>query len=86
MSHIVMSTLLAFPSLASAHPGHFHPGEEDEFDALRADYLHLHGTLEITLAIVALSAVAVFMINKNRGIRAAAALAFGGSLAVIAAF
>jgi hypothetical protein len=69
-----------------AHPGHFHPGEEDEFDALRANFLHLHGAWEISLALLALAAVAVFQINKNRRIRMAAALAFGGSLALIAAF
>jgi hypothetical protein len=78
--------LCTLPSLAMAHPGHFHPGEEDEFDALRANYLHLHGALEISLAILALAAAAVFMLNKNRRVRTAAALAFGGSLALIAAF
>ena len=78
--------ILAFPSLAMAHPGHFHPGEEDEFDALRANFLHLHGSLEIGLALLALAAVGVFMFNKNRRVRTAAALAFGGSLALIAAF
>jgi len=78
--------ILAFPSLAVAHPGHFHPGEEDEFDAIRANFLHLHGSLEIGLAILALTSVAVFTINKNRRVRTAAALAFGGSLALIAAF
>ena len=48
-----------------AHPGHFHPGEEDEFDALRANFLHLHGNLEIGLAALALAAVVVFGINRN---------------------
>jgi hypothetical protein len=78
--------VLSIPSLAMAHPGHFHPGEEDEFDALRANFLHLHGAWEISLALLALAAVAVFQINRNRRIRMAAALAFGGSLALIAAF
>ena len=85
-SRFAILTLLAVPTLAMAHPGHFHPGEEDEFDALRANFLHLHGSLEIGLAMLALAAVGVFMFNKNRRVRAAAALAFGGSLALIAAF
>lgn len=70
-----------------AHPGHYHPpGEEDEFDALRADWLHLHGWLEIALAAVALVAMLVFRMNPRRGVRIGAALAFGGYLALIAAF
>jgi hypothetical protein len=81
---LVLGLLTALPALA--HPGHYHPGEEDEFDALRANYLHLHGALEISLALVALAAVVVFKINKNRRVRVAAAFAFGGSLALIAAF
>lgn len=72
---------------ASAHPGHYHPpGEGDEFDALRADWLHLHGWLEIPLVMLALAAVIVFRMNRRRGVRIGAALAFGGSLALIAAF
>jgi hypothetical protein len=78
--------LFLLPALAMAHPGHYHPGEEDEFDALRADYLHLHGFWEIGLALLALAAVVVFKMNKNRGVRVAAAFAIGGSLALIAAF
>ena len=81
----IAAGLVFLPSLALAHPGHYHPGEEDEFDALRANFLHLHGTLEISLAFLALASVLVFMINKNRRVRTAAALAFGGSLACIAA-
>jgi hypothetical protein len=77
--------LLALPSLAMAHPGHFHPGEEDDFDSIRANFLHLHGTFEISLALLALAAAVVFQINRNRRIRVGAALAFGGSLAFIAA-
>jgi hypothetical protein len=79
--------LVLLPSIAAAHPGHYHPaGEDDEFDAFRADYLHLHGAFEISLALVALAAVLVFKLNTNRRVRVGAALAFGGSLALIAAF
>ncbi len=85
LSVLILSALATVNALA--HPGHYHPpGEEDEFDALRANYLHLHGALEITLALVAIAAVIVFRMNRNRGVRVGAALAFGGSLALIAAF
>lgn len=85
-STVLGSAILALTSMAaSAHPGHYHPpGEEDEFDALRADWFHLHGWLEITLAVTALAAVIVFQKSRRSGIRIGAALAFGGSLALIA--
>lgn len=70
---------------ASAHPGHYHPpGEDDEFDAFRADWLHVHGWFEISLALLAIAAVVVFRMSPRRGVRIGAALAFGGSLALIA--
>lgn len=83
-----LARLLAFlPAIALAHPGHYHPpGEEDEFDQFRADYLHLHGPLEIGLAAVALGAVVLFKLNPSRKVRLAAAFAFGASLVAIAAF
>jgi hypothetical protein len=81
---VIFSCLAALNALA--HPGHYHPpGEEDEFDALRADWLHLHGWWEVSFALIAVAAVAVFVLNTNRRVRLAAALAFGGSLALIAA-
>lgn len=84
----LIARVFAFlPALALAHPGHHHPpGEEDEFDQLRADYLHLHGPLEIVFAAVALGAVVLFKLNPNRKVRLACACAIGGSLALIAAF
>lgn len=79
--------LLFLPAIALAHPGHYHPpGEEDEFDQMRADWFHLHGPLEIGLAAVALGAAVLFKLNPSRKVRLAAACAFGGSLALIAAF
>jgi hypothetical protein len=72
------------PSLALAHPGHYHPDEQDEFDALRASFLHLHGNLEIALAVAALASAAVFMILRNRPARLAAALTFCGALTSLA--
>ena len=81
---LAMLVLVTLPVVAMAHPGHYHPGEEDEFDAMRANFLHLHGAWEIGLALLALTAVVVFKINKNRRVRMAAAFAIGGSLALLA--
>ena len=82
-----LARLLAFlPAVAAAHPGHYHPGEEDEFDALRADFLHLHGPLEIGLAATAVAALVAFKMSSNRKVRLGAVVAFGGALASIAAF
>lgn len=81
----IAAALVLLPSLAMAHPGHYHPGEGDEFDALRANFLHLHGAWEIGFAITVLAAVAVMTFNRNPSARITAALALGGSLAFIAA-
>ncbi len=80
------ASLSLLPALASAHPGHYHPGEEDEFDTIRANFLHLHGSLEIALACLALASAVVFKMNPKRTVRVAAAVVFAASLASIAAF
>jgi hypothetical protein len=79
--------LAAFlPAIALAHPGHYHPpGEEDEFDQLQADWLHVHGQYEATLAVILLASAAVFHLTKNRKARIGAVLAFGSSLVLLAA-
>lgn len=81
------ASLLAFlPAIAAAHPGHYHPpGEDDEFDQLRADWLHLHGYTEIILAGIIVTSAVVFHFNKRRDVRIGALLAFGGSLTLLAA-
>jgi len=80
-----LAIFLVLNATAFAHPGHYHPGEEDEFDALRANFLHLHGPLEISFAITAVACAIIFKINKNQRIRMGAAIALGGSLLAIAA-
>lgn len=81
------ASLLAFlPAIAAAHPGHYHPpGEDDEFDQFRADWLHLHGYTEIILAGLIVTSALVFQFNKRRDIRIGALVAFGGSLTLLAA-
>ena len=86
LRNFVAAILVFVPAIAAAHPGHYHPpGEDDEFDQLRADYFHLHGYLEIGLLVLAAAAVAVFRFHSNRKVRIAAAITFGGSLALLAA-
>jgi hypothetical protein len=85
----VLTLGLSLPLIASAHPGHYHPpGEEDEFDAFRAmrsNWLHLHGNLEITCAFVALASLVVIRLCSQKKVRIAAALVLGTSLTLIAA-
>jgi hypothetical protein len=86
-ARVSAATLGLLPAIAAAHPGHYHPpGEDDEFDQLRADWLHLHGWLELSLAAVALVSIAVMGLHKSRKVRLGAMFAFGSSLALIAAF
>jgi hypothetical protein len=86
-ARVSAAALALLPAIAAAHPGHYHPpGEDDEFDQFRADWLHLHGFWEVALAGVALAALAVMGMHKNRKVRLGAMVAFGGSLALIAAF
>lgn len=80
---LVILVCTQLPTLA--HPGHYHPpGEDDEFDALRSDWLHLHGWFEAALALVALAAVLVFRMSTRPAVRVGAALAIGGSVALFA--
>lgn len=78
--------LFLLPSLALAHPGHYHPGEEDEFDALRASFLHLHGSLEIGVACLAVAGLLVFMMSRKRPVRLAAAAAVVGAVVFLGTF
>ncbi len=82
---LIAACLTLIPALAFAHPGHYHPGEEDEFDAIRSNFLHLHGNLEIGLALLALASAILFRINRKRSVRIATIIVFGSSLAFIAA-
>ncbi|MFT3991357.1 MAG: hypothetical protein QM680_08090 [Luteolibacter sp.] len=84
-TRVSTAALGLLPAIAAAHPGHYHPpGEDDEFNQLRADWLHLHGYLEISLAAIVVASAVVFHLNKNRPVRIGAALAFAGSLTLLA--
>lgn len=75
-----------FPSLLLAHPGHYHPDETDEFDFLRATFLHPHGTLDYLLAGVFISSIAVACLTGRPVIRCSAAALAVGSLAMLPIF
>jgi len=83
---LLFGLLAMLPAIVAAHPGHYHPpGEEDEFEQLRADWLHLHGWLEISLAATLVTSVLLFHFSKNLKVRVGAIIAFGSSLALLAA-
>lgn len=85
LSGISAAALGFLPSLAAAHPGHYHPpGEDDEFDQLRSDWFHLHGYTELILAAIILGSALLFHFNKSRPIRIGALIALGGSLTLLA--
>ena len=87
LSRLSAGFLALLPAIASAHPGHYHPpGEDDEFDQLRADWFHLHGMTEFFLAAILVGSLLVFRLHKNRNVRIGALVAFGGSLTLLAAF
>ena len=48
-----------YPSLALAHPGHYHPDETDEFDFFTSTVGHSHGALDwVLIALVCVSLAA----------------------------
>ncbi len=59
------------PTLAMAHPGHYHPGEKDEFDTLASGVLHPFSGLDHLLIALAAGAIAMAM-GKRLGLAAAA--------------
>jgi hypothetical protein len=71
------------PSLLSAHPGHYHPDETDEFDFLRATFFHSHGAFDYLLAGLVISSVAVACLHGKRGVRISALAAALGSLCLL---
>lgn len=74
--------LCAFiPSLASAHPGHYHPDETDEFDFLRSTIFHSHGALDYLLIGVAVVSIGVALKKTGTPIGfGACAIAVGSML------
>jgi len=85
LKRLVSAGVCLLPALASAHPGHYHPDETDEFDFLRATFLHTHGTLEYVLAGLVIAAVAVVCLNQKPVVRFSAFALAMASLSLISA-
>ncbi|MBC8128014.1 MAG: hypothetical protein H8M99_12810 [Gloeobacteraceae cyanobacterium ES-bin-144] len=66
---VLAFALCLFPTLLSAHPGHYHPGEEDEFDLLKSTVLHSHGAYDFVLAGLVLGFIAVAFFAKKPAYR-----------------
>ena len=75
--------LCLLPALANAHPGHYHPGDEDEFDFFRATIFHSHGASDFILPAVVLVSVAVFCLSRKSVIRFSALAMAMGSLSLL---
>ena len=84
VSRLLCGIICFLPSLLLAHPGHYHPDETDEFDFLRATFLHTHGALEISLACLAIAALVVLWFHKNPVVRVGALAAGFVSVVMIA--
>lgn len=82
-ARLLGAVLCGIPALASAHPGHHHPDETDEFDFVRETFLHSHGSLDYVLGFVAVTAVAVSCLNGKRPVRLLAMALALGSLAAL---
>jgi hypothetical protein len=82
----VCATACLFPAILSAHPGHYHPDETDEFDFLRTTFFHSHGALDYLLAAVIISSIAVAWCNGKPAVRISAAAMALGSLAMLPIF
>lgn len=82
-TRLIGGGLALLPSLLQAHPGHYHPDETDEFDFLRATFLHSHGAVDYLLAGIAISSLAVACFHGKTSVRLAAIVAATGSLALL---
>ncbi len=82
-ARLLIAGLGLLPALANAHPGHYHPGEEDEFDFFRATVFHSHGASDLVLPVVVLICVAVFCLSRKSLVRFSALAMAMGSLSLL---
>ncbi len=79
-----MLAAVLFPARAFAHPGHYHPGEEDEFDSLAAGFMHpLDGLDHMLIALAAGWLAFAWLGGKSRAISLASFLGALGIGALI---
>lgn len=75
-----------YPSLALAHPGHYHPDETDEFDFFTSTVAHSHGALDwVLIALVGVS-LASAMFGAKPAFRISALAVGLGSLSLLPIF
>ncbi|MES2438718.1 MAG: hypothetical protein V4584_06620 [Verrucomicrobiota bacterium] len=82
-ARVCVAVVCLFPSLLLAHPGHYHPDETDEFDFLRATFLHSHGAMDYLLAVTAIGCIALACLHGKTSVRITAMAAALGSLALL---
>ena len=80
----IVGVAVCLPALASAHPGHYHPDETDEFDFLRATVFHSHGALDFVMATVAIVSVITAVFPTKPAVRIGALAAGIASLSALA--
>ncbi len=83
LTRLSCAAVCLLPSLLMAHPGHYHPDETDEFDFLRATFLHSHGAWDYILALIVISSVAAAFLSRKPVVRIAAVVAATGALALM---
>ena len=66
---IFAATLVLFPLSLAAHPGHHHPDETDEFDAVSAYFLHSHGALDYAIAGLGLLTLLTAVLHHRWAVR-----------------
>ena len=86
VTRLLVFALGLLPAIASAHPGHYHPDETDEFDSLRATFFHSHGAVDYLLAAVVVLGCASALIAEKPVLRAGALFAALGSLSLLPIF
>lgn len=72
------------PTLLLAHPGHYHPGETDEFDAIRSTFLHSHGGFDLLLVGIAVVSSGIVLLAAKPGMRMGALAIALSSLSFLA--
>ena len=80
----IFATLVFFPALLLAHPGHYHPPDEtDEFDFLRSTFFHSHGAWDFVFVGIALCSLITAIFAGKRPVKVGAILLAVGSIVAI---
>ena len=83
VSRVLATGACLIPAVLSAHPGHYHPDENDEFDFLRTTFFHSHGALDYFIGAVVVASLAIFCVSEKPGYRMSALVTAFGSLVLL---